>query len=111
MRSWKLTLLIVACLQVAVLSKSLKKLKAIKRHGGFRFSCCFIDIFCSEVCIERGDRPTYKRSVSNNNSKERGPLTAMSAPKNIKHLLHLMKDAREFRRVWNKWYVAYVDLK
>lgn len=102
MNTWKLTLIIFTCLHVAASSKSWKKLKAFKRHEGFRISCCFIDIFCSEVCIEKGDRPTYKRSVATQVHRRK---THEEIRESSRKLINIMKNAKEFRRVWKKWYV------
>lgn len=106
MNFWKLALVIFACLHVALSSKSWKKLRAIKRHEGFRVSCCFIDIFCSEVCIEKGERPTYKRSVPGRTFKVQRRKTQDEIRENSRKLLNLMQNANEFRRVWKKWYVV-----
>lgn len=106
MNFWKLALVIFACLHVALSSKSWKKLRAIKRHEGFRVSCCFIDIFCSEVCIEKGERPTYKRSVPGRTFQVQRRKTQDEIRENSRKLLNLMQNANEFRRVWKKWYVV-----
>lgn len=106
MNFWKLALVVFACLHVALSSKSWKKLRAIKRHEGSRFSCCFIDIFCSEVCIEKGERPTYKRSVPGRTFQIQRRKTQDEIRENSRKLLNLMQNAKEFQRVWKKWYVV-----
>lgn len=106
MNFWKLALVVFACLHVALSSKSWKKLRAIKRHEGSRFSCCFIDIFCSEVCIEKGERPTYKRSVPGRTFQIQRRKTQDEIRENRRKLLNLMQNAKEFQRVWKKWYVV-----
>lgn len=108
MKFWKLSLVIFACLQVTLSSKSWKKLRAIKRHEGFRVSCCYIDIFCSEVCIEKGERPTYKRSIPGRTSQVQRRKTQDEIRENSRKLLNLMQNANEFRRVWKKWYVLLI---
>lgn len=108
MKFWKLSLVIFACLQVTLSSKSWKKLRAIKRHEGFRVSCCYIDIFCSEVCIEKGERPTYKRSIPGRTFQVQRRKTQDEIRENSRKLLNLMQNAKEFRRVWKKWYVLLI---
>lgn len=108
MKFWKLSLVIFACLQVTLSSKSWKKLRAIKRHEGFRVSCCYIDIFCSEVCIEKGERPTFKRSIPGRTFQVQRRKTQDEIRENSRKLLNLMQNAKEFRRVWKKWYVLLI---